>query len=446
MSKIVVIGINHAGTAAVNTILDNYQGNEVVAFDSNDNISYLGCGTALYVGRQIAETDCLFYSSKAALENKGAKIHMKTTVNGVDFDNKIVKATTADGSVIEESYDKLILATGSRPIAPNIPGIDIEGVHYVKLFQDGQKIDEDLNNPDVKNVVTVGAGYIGVEIAEAVKRRGKNSMLLEMQDACLFGYFDKDFSQGMDKVLEENGIKLHYGESLKEIKSSNGKRVTSIVTDKGEYDADMVIMSVGFTPKNEVAGGRLATFSNGAFLVNTNQQTSDPDVYAIGDCATVLNNATGKPDYIALATNAVRSGIVAGHNVCGTALQSAGVQGSNGIMIFDYKMFSTGLSMNKAVKMGFDPNFVDYEDTQKLAFMPDSNEKVKLRIIYDKVSRKIIGAQIASYLDVSLALHMFSLAIAKGMTINELPLLDIFFMPHFNQPFNYITMAGLTAK
>jgi len=426
--------------------LDNYSGNDVVAFDSNDNISYLGCGTALYVGRQIPETDCLFYSSKAALESRGAKIHMQTTVESIDFDNKKVFARTAGGAEMEESYDKLILATGSRPVVPKLPGIDLAGVHYVKLYQDGQKIDADLNNPEVKRVATIGAGYIGVEIAEAAKRRGKDSLLFEMQDSCLAGYFDKDFTSGMDKALADNGVELHYGESLKEIRSSNGTRVTSIVTDRGEYEADLVIMSIGFTPKNEVAGGKLDLFANGAFLVNANQQTSKPDVYAIGDCATVINNASGTTDYIALATNAVRSGIVAGHNVCGTALQSAGVQGSNGIMIYDYKMFSTGLCLDKARKAGFDPVHVDYEDTQKFSFMSVNNDIVKLRIIYDKTSRRIIGTQLASYVDVSMALHMFSLAIAKGMTINELPLLDIFFMPHFNQAFNYITMAGLVAK
>ena len=446
MSKIVVIGVNHAGTAASNTILDNYPGHEVVAFDSNDNISYLGCGTALYVGRQIAETDCLFYSSKAALEAKGAKIHMETTVDGVDFDKKIVKAKTRGGEAIEQPYDKLILATGSRPIAPKIPGIDLEGVHYVKLYQDGQKIDADLQNPEVKRVATVGAGYIGVEIAEAVERRDKTSLLFEMQSSCLAGYYDQDFAEDMDQVLRGNKIELHYGQTLKEIKSKNGKRVTSIVTDKGEYEVDMVVMSIGFAPRNEVAEGKLKLFENGAFLVDVNQRTSLPDVYAIGDCATVLNNATGKPDYIALATNAVRSGIVAGHNVCGTALESAGVQGSNGIMIYDYKMFSTGLSQERAKKAGFDPMAVDYKDTQKFSFMSSTNDMVKLRIIYDRESRRIIGTQIASFVDVSMALHMFSLAIAKGMTINELPLLDIFFMPHFNQAFNYITMAGLTAK
>jgi len=446
MGKIVLIGSNHAGTAAANTILGSYPGNEVVIFEQNDNISYLGCGTALYVGKQIPETKNLFYSSAPALEAKGAKVYMQTVVEEIDFDKKVVKAKGKDGNVITQPYDKLILATGSKAIKPDIPGVNLEGVHCVKLYQDGLKIDADLNNPEVKAVATIGAGYIGVEIAEAVQLRGRTSLLFERESGCLAGYFDKNFTENMDKVLSGKGIKLHYSESLTEIKSSNGKRVTSIVTDKGEYAVDAVILSIGFLPRTELGAGKIKLGTNGAFLVNTNQQTSIPDVYAVGDCATVLNNATGKSDYIALATNAVRSGIVAGHNVCGTGLQSQGVQGSNGIQIYEYKMWSTGLSAEKAKAAGFDVAFVDRKDTQKLSFMAPPNEEVQIRIVYDAKTRKIIGTQMASYQDVSMGLHMFSLAIAKGFTINELPLLDIFFMPHFNQPFNYITVAGLTAK
>ncbi|MCL2852662.1 MAG: FAD-dependent oxidoreductase [Defluviitaleaceae bacterium] len=446
MSKVVLIGSNHAGTAAANTILDNYSGNEISIFEANDNVSYLGCGTALYIGRQIAETSVLFYSSKEALEDKGAKVHMKTPVEEIDLGGKVVTARKEDGTVVKESYDKLILATGSRPIRPNLPGMDLHGVHCVKLFQDGLGIDSDLDNPEVRTVATIGAGYIGVEIAEAVKRRGKNSLLLEKQEGCLTGYFDRDISAGMDDVLEKNGIELHYGEALQEIKSSNGKRVTSIVTDKGEYNVDMVIMAIGFLPRTELVNGKLETIQNGAIKVNLNQQTSITDVYAVGDCATVFNNATGSSDYIALATNAVRSGIVAGHNVGGTPLQSTGVQGSNGIGIYGYKMFSTGLTLERARAKGFDAACTGHEDLQKYPFMEGPNEKVKIRIVYDAKSRKVLGAQLASFQDVSMGLHMFSLAVAKGVTIDELKLLDIFFMPHFNQAFNYITVASLLAK
>ncbi|MDL2264680.1 FAD-dependent oxidoreductase [Synergistaceae bacterium OttesenSCG-928-I11] len=444
MSKIVLIGANHAGTAAANTILDNYSGNELVIFDRNSNISYLGCGTALWIGRQIDGTDGLFYSSEAALAGKGAVIHMETGVEEIDFEKKVVRARDKLGAEIVESYDKLILATGSLPITPKIPGLDLPGVSYVKLFQNGQEIDDALSRDDVRTVAVIGAGYIGVEIAEAVHRRGKKTLLFESAETSLSTYYDDWFSHDMDKVLAEGGVELHFGETVERIEGSG--KVESIATTKGEYPVDLVIMAIGFRPNTALGAGKVETGPNGAFLVNRRQETNLPGVYAIGDCASVYSNATQNPAYIALATNAVRSGVVAGHNASGTPLESVGVQGSNGICIFGYKMVSTGLNLAAAKKAGFEPVYTDFEDLQKPAFIKEDNHKVKLRIVYDKKTRRVLGAQMASYQDMSMGIHMFSLAIEEGVTIDKLKLLDIFFLPHFNQPYNYITMAALTAK
>ena len=444
MSKIVLIGANHAGTAAANTILDNYPGNELIIFDSNNNISYLGCGTALYIGKQIEDTGGLFYSSKDKLEAKKAKIFMETAVDRIDFAAKKVYAKGKDGGEITKTFDKLILATGSLPIAPPIKGLDTPNVHYVKLFQDGQKINALLDRPEIQTVAVVGAGYIGVELAEAVKRRGKKALLFEAADTSLSTYYDDWFTRDMDRVLADNGVKLHFGEMVKEI--TGGDKVTGIATDKGEYQADAVIMAIGFRPNSALGKDTLEALPNGAYKVDKKQQTSMKDVYAVGDCASVFYNAIEDSAYIALATNAVRSGIVAGHNVCGTALESAGVQGSNGICIFGYKMVSTGLNTKAAEKAGYTPEYTQFEDLQKPAFIREDNHKVKIRIVYDKKTRRILGAQMASYQDISMGIHMFSLAIEEKITIDKLKLLDIFFLPHFNQPYNYITMAALGAK
>ncbi|MDR1617626.1 MAG: NAD(P)/FAD-dependent oxidoreductase, partial [Treponema sp.] len=185
MSKIVLVGANHAGTAAANTILDNYPENELVIFDSNSNISYLGCGTALYIGGQIDDTSGLFYSSKEKLTAKKAAVHMETEVTRIDFDGKKVYAADRDGREIAEGYDRLILATGSLPIRPKIKGLETPGVEYVKLFQDGQKIHDLLGRSETGTVAVVGAGYIGVELAEAVRRRGKEALLFEAENTSL---------------------------------------------------------------------------------------------------------------------------------------------------------------------------------------------------------------------------------------------------------------------
>jgi NADPH-dependent 2,4-dienoyl-CoA reductase/sulfur reductase-like enzyme len=444
MERIVVIGANHAGTAAINTILDNYKDKEVTIFDSNNNISFLGCGMALWIGNQITSPDGLFYCSKEIFEQKGAKVYLETIVYHVDFDKKVVFATGKDGQSYQQPYDKLIIASGSLPISPNIEGTDLANVQFVKLYQNAKEVIEKLHESMIRNVVVVGAGYIGVELAEAFNRIGKKVTLIDNMSTCLSGYYDREFTDIMSRNLESHGIKLAYEETVTSLKG-NGK-VEKVVTDKNEYAADMVVLGIGFKPNSQLGKDTLKLFKNGAYLVDRHQQTSIPDVYAIGDCATVFDNSIQATNYIALATNAVRSGIVAAHNACGTPLESIGVQGSNGICIWDLKMVSTGISLEKAKKLGYDAAAADYEDTQKPAFIQHDNYKVKIRIVYDKKTRIVLGAQMCSEYDISMAIHMFSLAIQEQVTIDRLKLTDIFFLPHFNKPYNYFTMAALQAE
>ncbi len=455
MSKIVVIGANHAGTACIKTMLTNYgDANEIVVFDQNSNISFLGCGMALWIGEQISSGDGLFYSNKEELEKLGAKVYMNSPVSTIDYETKTVTALV-DGKEHVETYDKLIFATGSQPVLPPIKGAAIKegslefeatlkNLQFVKLYQNAADVIEKLKDEDIKRVAVVGAGYIGVELAEAFQRKGKEVVLIDVADTCLAGYYDRDLTDKMSKNLEDHGIKLAFGETVKEVAGTD--KVEKIITDKNEYDVDMVILAVGFRPNTAFAGEGIERFRNGAFLVNKHQETSIPGVYAIGDCATIYDNATRDTNYIALASNAVRTGIVAAHNACGTELEGIGVQGSNGISIYGLNMVSTGLTLEKARHLGFDAAVTEYTDNQKPEFMEHGNFPVTIKIVYDKDSRRILGAQLASTEDISMGIHMFSLAIQEGVTIEKLALTDIFFLPHFNKPYNYITMAALGAK
>lgn len=457
MSKIVVVGANHAGTSSINTILDNYKDqNEVVVFDQNSNISFLGCGMALWIGNQISKGDGLFYANKEMLEAKGAKIYMNSPVQSIDYDAKTVTALV-DGKEHVESYDKLILATGSQPILPPIQGAAIKegslefeatlkNLQFVKLYQNAKEVIEKLQDPtnDIKKVAVVGAGYIGVELAEAFKRNGREVVLIDVVDTCLAGYYDRDLTELMSKNMADHGIELAFGETVKAIEGDG--KVERIVTDKTSRDVDMVVLAVGFRPNTALGAGKLETFCNGAFLVNKKQETSLKDVYAVGDCATVYDNTLQDTNYIALASNALRSGIVAGHNAGGGDIESLGVQGSNGISIFGLNMVSTGLTEEKAKRFGFNPVVVESTDLQKAAFMEDENPEVTVKIVYDKDSRKVLGAQMVSRADISMGIHMFSLAIQEGVTIDRLALLDLFFLPHFNQPLSYIAKAAISAK
>ena len=444
--KIVIIGTNHAGIAAANTLLDNYPGHEITMIDRNSNMSYLGCGTALWVGRQIDQPNELFYARPDDFEAKGAKVLTETEISSIDFEHKKVYATTKAGEEHVEDYDKLILAMGSRPIIPKITGNELEGIHFLKLFQEGQEVDEEFAKEEVKRIAVIGAGYIGTEIAEAAKRRGKEVLLFDAETTSLASYYDEDFAKGMDENLENHGVELHFGETAEAFKGTNG-RVSQIVTNKGTYDVDMVINCIGFTANSALVGDKLDTLRNGAVKVDKHQQTSNPDVYAVGDVATIYSNALQDFTYIALASNAVRSGIVAGHNIGGTVLESAGVQGSNGISIFGYNMTSTGFSVKAAQKFGLEVAYTDFEDKQKAWFLHENNDTVKIRIVYEKSSRRIVGAQMASYGEIIAGnINMFSLAIQDQKTIDELALLDLFFLPHFNSPYNYMTVAALKAE
>ena len=444
MSKIVVVGANHAGTAAINTMLDNYSGNEVVVLERNFNTSFLGCGMALWIGDQIqGGGEGLFYSSPEQLREKGAKVSINTEVEKIDFDKKIIYYSNKEDGKVEESYDELILATGSLPIIPPIPGRELENVQQVKLYQDAQAVIEKLKLGGINHVTVVGSGYIGVELAEAFKRKGKEVALLDIADGCLTGYYDPEFSNLMKQNLIDNGIDCKFGQALEEIKGD--KKVEAVKTSNEEFATDMVILCVGFRPNTELGKGKLEQFKNGAYIVNKKQETSVKDVYAIGDCATVYDNAVDGINYIALATNAVRSGIIAAHNACGTAIESIGVQGSNGISIYGLHLISTGLTAEKAAKFGYEVETTSFEDNQRPEFMKE-NDIVKIKIVYDKKTRRVLGMQCASRYDMSMVNHMFSLAIQEHVTIDRIALLDIFFLPHFNKPYNYITMAALTAK
>ena len=443
MTKTIIIGTNHSGIAAANTILDNDPNHEVVMIDRNDHISYLGTGSALWIGRQIDSYDQLFYTTPADFEKKKATVYMKTDVKHINFEAKIITCYSDEKGEFCESYDRLILGTGSKPIELKVPGSQLDNIYYLKTFQEAKRIDSLLDQDDIEVVAVIGAGYIGIEMAEAAKLRNKKVLLFDVADRSVPAYFDEWFTKDMDKVLSDNGVELHFNEPVMSIEGFN--KVERITTNKGSYKVDLVLNAIGFLPNSQLAKNKLETYSNGAYLVDKYQRTSEPDVYAIGDCGTVYSNALNKSTYIALATNAVRTGIVAGLNATGIKTKSNGVQGSNGISIFGLNMVSTGLSVESALKNNMEIEYTDFEDFQKPQFMKKNN-LVKIRIVFEKGSRRVVGAQLSSFEDISSVIHMFSLAIEKQVTIDELKLLDIFFLPHFNQPYNYITMASLGAK
>lgn len=444
MKKIIVVGTNHAGTHAVLEIAKKYKDtHNVVTYDKNTNISFLGCGMALWIGGTIKDPNGLFYATPEILEENGVEVHMQHEVIDCDFDNKkIVVKNLLTNEKFEDEYDKIILAVGSWPILPKMPGSNLENILYAKIFQNAENVIEKIKDEKIKNVVVVGAGYIGVELAEAFKLNGKNVTLINDYEV-LNKYYDANFQEEMHKNIVNNGVNIEIGQMVTGFEGENGK-VSKVITDKGSYDADLVLMSIGFRPSTNIFKDKLDMIGNGAIITNNKMETSAKDVYAIGDCTTVQNNALNDKGYIALASNAVRTGIVAGNNACGANLEMLGVQGSNAIHIFGLTLTSTGLTETEAKKAGFEVDTVQVTDAIRPAFMPDQGE-VTLKVVWNKNTKEIMGAQMMSREDITLAIHFFSLAVQEKYTIDKLALTDLFFLPHFNQPHNFITKAGLIA-
>ncbi len=440
--KVIVIGCTHAGTAAVRNMKQQNPELEVTVYEKNDNISFLSCGIALYVCGIVQDKNGLFYCSPQELMDLGVKTHMEHEVLNIDYTNKTVEVLNLrTNEKITDSFDKLVLATGSWPIIPTIEGIRSENVLLSKNFNHANEIIERASH--VKSVVVVGAGYIGVELAEAFEMQGKKVVLIDGADRIMPKYLDPEFTAYAEKAFTDHGITLALDQKVQGFTVKDGL-VTQIKTDKETFDTELVIMCIGFRPNNKLYNNVLKTTPNGALIVNEYMQTSNPDVYACGDCANIYYNPTEEYRYIPLATNAVRMGTIVGRNIVKPTVKYIGTQGTSGIKIYDWNISSTGLTEVVAKELGINYGTVTVKDHNRPEFMPTYDDAV-LKIVFDKDSRKILGGQILSQIDLTEKMNTLSVCIQNKMTVEQLAFVDFFFQPHFNKPWSLLNLAGLSA-
>ncbi|MGE4286439.1 MAG: FAD-dependent oxidoreductase [Phycisphaerae bacterium] len=443
--KIIVVGINHAGTSAIRTLLAQNSGNDITGYDRNTNISFLGCGIALTVGGEVTDVEKLFYCTPVKLESQGAKIRMSHEVIAVDVKKQFVTVKNLEtGDVFEDSYDKLIYAAGSWPIA--IPGIpeenrNLENVEICKLFQHAQELIRKADDPEIKSVAIVGAGYIGIELAEAYQVKGKKVTLVDFEKCVLPRYYDKEFTDRLEADIRKSGIALALGEKVVNYVGEGGM-VKKIVTDKGSYDADLVIECIGFKPNTELLPDA-EKVPGGAMIVDEHMRTSLPNIYGIGDCVAMHHASLDRPMQVALATNAVKSGIAAASHISGNELVKVeSVAGTNAICVFGNKLASTGINEDTAAKYGIEAASSYVEDNDRPEFMR-SYDLTRFKIVYEKGTLRMLGAQIGSYgnSNHSEVIYYLALAIQRKLTLVDLAFTDVYFLPHFNKPFNFVLTA-----
>lgn len=294
--KIIVVGCTHAGTASVVNLKANYPESEITVYEKNNNISFLSCGIALNVGKVIQDTENLFYNSPEKLAELGVITKMEHEVLNIDFDNKVVSVKNLiTEEVFEDTYDKLVLTLGSWPIVPKFEGGELDNILLCKNYNHAKTIIE--KSKDAKNVVVIGAGYIGVELAEAFEMQGKNVTLVDAEERIMAKYLDKEFTDIAEQEFKDNGINLVLGELVQRFEGENGK-VSRVVTNKGSYEGDLVVLCIGFAPSTKIVQGKLDTLPNGAIIIDEYMRTSKEDVFAAGDCCVVRFNPAGDNRYV----------------------------------------------------------------------------------------------------------------------------------------------------
>ncbi|TKJ91019.1 NADH oxidase [Paenibacillus sp. CFBP13512] len=440
--KVAVIGCTHAGTAAVVNTAKLYPDAEITVYERNDNISFLSCGIALYVGGVVNDPDGLFYSSPDQLADLGVTTKMLHEVTAIDTDNKTLQARDlTTGIELTDTYDKLIMTTGSWPIVPKFEGIELDNILLCKNYNHSNTIIEKAQHAN--NIVVVGAGYIGVELVEAFQMNGKQVTLIDAEDRILNKYLDPEFTSRTEESLQEHGIELALSEKVVKFTGENGK-VTTVVTDKATHKADMVILCIGFRPNTELLKGQVDMLVNGAILVDKYMQTSKKDVFAAGDSCAIFYNPTGKHAYIPLATNAVRMGTLVARNLVQPTNEYMGTQGTSGIKIYEDNIAGTGMTETAAREAGLNVETSTMHDHYRPEFMP-THETVTLKVVYEKETRRILGAQLMSKVDLTQSINTISVCIQNQMTVDQLAFIDFFFQPHYNKPWNYLNTVGLQA-
>ena len=442
--KVIVIGCTHAGTAAIVNMKALYPEAEVVVYERNDNISFLSCGIALNVGGVIPTTEKLFYNSPENLAKSGVITKMEHDVTHIDFKKKqIAVKNLKTGEMFEDRYDKLVLTIGSWPVIPPLQGIELENIELCKNYRHALTLIDKAEK--ASKVVVIGAGYIGVELAEAFEMKGKQVTLIDAEERIMSKYLDPSFTELAEEAFKAHGIRLALGEKVQSFEGKEGC-VTKVCTDKGNYEADLVVLCIGFRPNTKLVKDSLKTLPNGAIMIDEYMQTSEKDVFAGGDCCVVHFNPAEDTRYIPLATNAVRMGTLIAQNLVKPCLKYQGTQGTSGIKIYDYHLASTGLTEEVAkATTKYEVGAAEIRENHRPEFMPDY-EEARLKIVFDKATGRILGGQIASKKDLTELMNTLSVVIRNKMTIDELSMTDFFFQPWFNKPWGLLNQVALAAR
>lgn len=438
--KVIVVGTSHAGYEAIETLLKEQPDAELHLYERGTTASFLSCGIQSYLEGISESLDRLHYATEKSYLEQKVTVHMNSDVTGIDPAGKKITVKT-ENEETEESYDKLIITPGAVPIELPIPGADCENVFYVRGRDWAGKIKERMKK--AKKAVVVGGGYIGIEVAEAFAKAGIETTVVDALDRVLATYLDTEFTDTLEAHMEQKGLKVRTGEMVKEIQDDKGA-VAKIITDKGEYEADTVIMAVGVRPNTKWLQGIVELNEDGTVVIDDYMETSQKDIFAAGDATKVPFAPSNGSKLIALASNARRQGVIAAKNIMEKEVKMPAVSGTSGLSLFDYNFASTGVKDCDSDTIEAEVASKYVEERIRPAFMGDE-DSVLMKIHFEKDSHRIVGAQLMSTYDITAAINTLSVCISAEWTLEQLALADFFFQPGYNRPWNFLNVLAQEA-
>jgi NADPH-dependent 2,4-dienoyl-CoA reductase/sulfur reductase-like enzyme/rhodanese-related sulfurtransferase len=442
--KLLIVGGVAGGASAAARARRLAEDADIILFERGPDVSFANCGLPYYLGGEISERDKLLVVTPERMRTRyKLDVRVRTSVEAIDRAAKKVRVRDlVTGREYEETYDRLILAPGAAPIRPPLPGIDLPGVFTLRNLQDMDRIKAKLDQ-GVQQAVVVGAGFIGLELVENLVRRGIATTVVELQDQVL-PPFDKEMTTPIAEHLAAKGVSLLLGQSAEAFEQ--GPDGLTVRLKSGlRLPAQLVVLGVGVRPENKLAvDAGLEVGPRGGIRVNEHLQTSDPDIYAVGDAIEVKDFVTGEPTQVPLAGPANRQGRIAADHIFGRAARYRGTQGTAIVRVFERTAALTGAS-EKVLKLANRPYRKVYVHPAHHAGYYPGAEAMTLKLLFDPKTGKVLGAQAVGGAGVDKRIDVLAVAIQAGLTVFDLEEMELAYSPQYGSAKDPINMAGFVA-
>ena len=443
LKLVVVGGVAGGATAAARARRLNEQA-EIVLFERGPYVSFANCGLPYHVGGEIAQREKLLLQTPEGLMNRyNIDVHVRSEVIEIDRNSQeVVVRKLADGTVYREHYDKLILSPGASPIRPPLPGADHERVFTLRNMPDMDRIKAAVDG-GARQAVVVGGGFIGLEMAENLRRRGLSVHLVEMLDQVL-PQMDKEMVEPLHQTLRSNGVELHLADAV-EAFQADGPQMRVRLRRGEVLPADLVVLAAGIKPEADLAKrAGLDLTDRGAIRVNQHMQTSDPNIYAVGDAVSVRDFITGAEVMVPLAGPANRQGRIAADNVCGRHSVFRGCQGTSIVKVFNLAAGMTGSSEKTLRRAGVGYQKVHLHAAQHVGYFPGAS-MLAIKLLFSVPDGRVLGAQVVGAEGVDKRIDVIALAIQGGMTVFDLEEAELGYAPQFGSAKDPVNLAGFVA-